>query len=606
MATCRTQDIDKNLFSPQNIRECERYVFAIQQRLDRAVATNNVKRIRHILDLLTKRSQAVKILAVYRIAKRNQGKHTAGTDGISIPKDDRQASEKMMIELLKSINIKSKPEKVKRVYIPKANGKKHPLGIPTLKDRINQEILRIALDPISEYYAHDNSFGFRPKRSCQDAINAIFIKFAPSNRQRYIVEGDIKGCFDNISHEHILETLQKWNVSSGIIGIISDMLKAKVFFKGEVYDSDNGTPQGGVISPMLANVALTALDNYVSEKYGKTYWDCKTSPMIRYADDFIISAKSKSDAKAIKADIRDFLNDEIGLTLSDEKTKITHIYKGFNFLGFNVRKYKKGHKQSSNPKDYKLLIKPRKEKINNMLKACSEVLSKNKTAPQVSIINQLNPKINGWGNYYKFVVSSKIFNSMDKAIWYKLLNWGKRRHTNKGVGWVVRRYFYGSGNRFSEKQNKKNYTIAKLSEIFSSQRFIKVRQGMRVFNREHNEYWEKRERLNAYDRLFSKKSRRLFDYQQGKCPLCKTQIKESDIVQGETHIHHLVPLSKGGSDRYSNLCLIHEHCHEELHKRFTLNQMYNIAEKYRLNYVNAFDEIMTKPSKEIIKVLNAG
>ena len=155
---------------------------------------------------MTKRSKAVKILAVYRITKRNQGKNTAGIDGISIPKGDKAKADKMAFELLDAIDIKSKPNAIKRVFIPKPNGKKRPLGIPTIKDRIIQEILRTALEPIVEYYSHDHSFGFRPKRSSHDAIALIFNKLALQNRPRYIVEGDIKGCFDNISHKHISET----------------------------------------------------------------------------------------------------------------------------------------------------------------------------------------------------------------------------------------------------------------------------------------------------------------------------------------------------------------------------------------------------------------
>ena len=205
MATCRTQE--ENIFSAENIRNCEQYVFSIQQRLDRAIAANNVKRIRHILDLLTKRSKAVKILATYRITIRNQGKYTAGVDGISIPKGNKALADKIKMELLESIDIKAKPNTIKRVFIPKGNGKKRPLGIPTIKDRINQEILRTALEPIVEYYSHDNSFGFRPKRSCHDAIELLFSKLSSKNRSRYIVEGDIKGCFDNISHTHITKTL---------------------------------------------------------------------------------------------------------------------------------------------------------------------------------------------------------------------------------------------------------------------------------------------------------------------------------------------------------------------------------------------------------------
>ena len=221
----RTQE--ENIFSAENIRNCERYVLSIQKRLDRAVATNNSKRIRHLTDLLTKKSRAVKALAVYRITTENSGKNTAGVDGISTP-EDKVERDNFRQRMLKEINITKKLDAIKRVYIPKANGKKRPLGIPTLSDRIIQEIIRIALDPIVEYHSNGNSYGFRPKRSCHDAIAHLFIALTKKGSKRYVIEGDIKECFDNISHEHILETLKGWNIQSKLIGIIKGMLKARL------------------------------------------------------------------------------------------------------------------------------------------------------------------------------------------------------------------------------------------------------------------------------------------------------------------------------------------------------------------------------------------
>jgi RNA-directed DNA polymerase len=587
MATCRP--IDNNTFSAENIRNCERYVFDMQQRLDRAVATNNVGRIRHILDILIHKSWAVKILAVYRITKTNQGKKTAGVDGVAIPKGDKGKADKMSMELLKSIDIKSKPKPIRREYIPKPNGKKRPLGIPTLKDRINQEILRTAIEPIVEYYSHDNSFGFRPKRSCHDAIETLHKKLSRKGSKRYIIEGDIKGCFDNISHNHIISTLKDWKTPSNIRNMIDRMLKAKIFHDGEVYESDKGTPQGGVISPLLANVALTTLDNFISDRFGYRHQYGYSSPMIRYADDFVIVCKSKSEAKDIKEKVSEHLMEHIGLTLSEEKTRITHITDGFNFLGFNIKKHKKLYNKISNDmKDYVLLITPQKDKIQNILSELSSIPKRHKTAPQGAIIHSLNPLIQGWGNYYKFVVSSHIFQRIDHILWFKLLKWGTRRHVNKGKGWVVKRYFNGKGSNFAMP---KGATLTRMYDIFSGKRFIKVRQGCRVYCKEDADYWEKREYLKAYDRLYSQTARRLFDTQRGKCPLCKSQIRETDIVQSDTHIHHMKPRAKGGTDRYSNLRLLHSQCHTELHSNLTSNQMNAIVDR-KLDYINAFNNII--------------
>ena len=258
-----------NVFGAENIRNCQEYVFSIQRRLDKAVADNDNKSIRETFDLLAKRSIAVKVLAIKRITSHNQGKYTAGVDGIAIPKDDGQLQNEMRLKLLDKIDIEKNPDPIKRVFIPKPNGKLRPLGVPTIQDQITQEILRIALEPIVEYHFNDSSYGFRPKRSCHDAQAAIYRKLVNPSFPRYILEGDLKGCFGNVNHEHIISTLLEWQVPDWTLKLITKILKSKIFHNGEVWDSDTGTPQGGVISPLLANVALTTLDNFCYDNFGR-------------------------------------------------------------------------------------------------------------------------------------------------------------------------------------------------------------------------------------------------------------------------------------------------------------------------------------------------
>ena len=589
METRRTDA--EHLFCAENIRNCERYVFSIQQRLDKAVATNNVRRIRHIFDLLTKRSFAVKVLAVYHITKRNKGKNTAGVDGIVIPKGDATEANRIAMRLLNAIDVKSKPNAIRRAFIPKTNGKKRPLGIPTLRDRINQEILRIALEPIVEYHSHDHSFGFRPKRSCQDAIELLHTKTARKTSPRYIVEGDIKGCFDNISHKHITKTLTTWRVPSQAVNVINSMLKAGIFHNGEVYDSETGTPQGGVISPLLANVALTALDDFIENNHSWKNNGHTTNPLVRYADDFVIVCKSKLDAVEIKQSIKNFLDKEIGLTLSDEKTRITHIYKAFDFLGFTIRKYPKyKNKPCVNPADYVLLIKPQKEKIQNVLRECHKVISENKTATQSAVVCLLNPKIVGWANYYRYVISSKIFKKIDYILWQSLLNWAKRRHPQKSMAWIIQKYYTrrNKGRTLYFRTKKENGTkLQEMQHAFSKKRFVKVKSGTRVYNADHAKYWEKREYLKSYYRLFVKWIRDLFEKQNGTCPYCKSQITEANVVNSEMHVHHMLPRTLGGTESYSNLRLLHSECHIDLHKRLSREEMAEIVKTQRLDYINA-------------------
>ena len=588
MKTRRTQEV--NTFNAENIRNCERYVFSIQQRLDRAVATNDVKRIRHIFDLLTKRSQSVKILAVYRITKRNKGKNTAGVDGVAIPKGDTQKANQIVMRLLNAIDIKAKPDLIRRVFIPKGNGKKRPLGIPTLRDRINQEILRIALEPIVEYHSHDHSWGFRSKRSCQDAIALLFNKLGNRYKPRYIVEGDIKGCFDNISHTHIVEKLNAWQVPNQITSLINSILKSGIFNEGYVYESETGTPQGGVISPLLANVALTTLDDFIETNYSWKKGGYTTNPLVRYADDFVIVCKSKTIAVEIKDALKDFLHTHIGLTLSEEKTKITHIYKGFNFLGFTIRKYKRyKNKPCVMPSDYVLLITPQKEKIQGILRECIGVMNTHKTVTQNSLIHLLNPKVIGWANYYRYVVSLQVFGNIDRFLWQKTLHWAKRRHPQKSITWIIRKYYSRQYKRrilhFTDKKAKRS--LGKMSNVFSKRRFIQVKKGKRIYNADHAEYWNKREYLNTRHRLYAKEIRVLFEKQNGLCPYCKSQITEENVINSEAHVHHMLPRTLGGTERYSNLRLLHNDCHVDLHKRLSRKEMAEIVKTQRLDYINA-------------------
>ena len=502
MITRRSPEVD--IFSAENIKNCERYVFSIQQRLDKAVATNNVKRIQHIFDLLTKRSQAVKILAVHRVSTLNQGKNTAGIDGIALPKGDKPKADAMKLRLLKEIDINTKPDNIRRVYIPKANGKKRPLGIPTIKDRINQEILRLAVEPVTEYHFHHNSFGFRPKRSCHDAIGLLFNKLANKYRPRYIVEGDIKGCFDNISHDHIVNTLKSWKVPNFATSLLKGFLKAKIFHNGEIFDNETGTPQGGIISPLLANVALTSLDDFIDKNHGWKTGENKVIPLVRYADDFVVVCKSKTIAVDIKHDIKEHLS-TIGLTLSDEKTKITHIYDGFDFLGFNIRKYKKILKKSNEPSDHILLIKPQRKNVDKILKECKEIFDRNKASKQVNLIHLLNPKLQGWANYYRFVVSSTTFGTIDKTTWNKTLNWAKRKHPGKTTKWLIRKYYSSrSRTRTSDfTDNENNIKLVRMSDIFSKKRFVIVKNKMRVYSANNADYWRNREYHNTLNNTFA-------------------------------------------------------------------------------------------------------
>lgn len=293
----------------RTIRKCHKYVCSIQRNLDRAVAENDKKKIRWLTyrkpkasvsaaNILTKKSRAVKTLAIHcvysckpvlRVTVENKGKHTAGIDGIKVVEgkgeEVKEYNKDLRGRLFKEAGINKKPSAIRRVHIKKPNGKLRPLGIPTLLDRVTQDMVKMAIEPITEYHASGNSYGFRPKRNGHDAIDHLFKKLARRRSHQWVIEGDIKGCFDNIAHDHILENLEEWNTPEYIRTTIERMLRARIFEQGTYIDPEKGTPQGGILSPMLANVALTTLDRHC-EQYSRY------NPIVRYADDFVSATRS--------------------------------------------------------------------------------------------------------------------------------------------------------------------------------------------------------------------------------------------------------------------------------------------------------------------------
>ena len=591
----------------QNIRKCQYYVRSMQRKLDKAVKDNDRRKIQWFTHLLTKRSKAVKILAINRVTKVNKGRYTPGVDGKRILKGHGQENvahnKAVRMELLHTVDITLKPLPISRTFIKKSNGKMRPLGIPTLRDRVIQDIVRTALEPITEYHFSDNSYGFRPKRSCHDAIQGLFNKLARRIRGEWVIEGDIEGCFDNISHEHILRTLQEWKTPECIRKVVGRMLKAKILSAGFVScetsastgglstqittsnfpenetltDPETGTPQGGILSPMLANVALTTLDNFC-EKNKK-----QSNPLVRYADDFVVTCSSEKEAVQYKVEIAGMLKETLGLTLSDEKTNVTNIHDGFNFLGFNFRKYRMKSPKHKNHTVGKLLITPQEEKVADHLWEVKQTLKQNKTARQDTIIRLLNPKLQGFALYYRFVVSQKTYDTIDSKVWYKLWRWALRRHPNKTRRWIRKKYFTTHGRkwRFKAEKGEETIIVSKIPIV----RYVKVKSGMRVHggDKETIEYWNKREYRNALSQIYSVKVEKLFRRQKGMCPYCGQPITKAAIEKGDIHMHHLIPRTpqaegvgwglQDGSEELKDLRLVHKECHTEAHSIMSREQM---------------------------------
>lgn len=403
----------------------QKVVQQLQARIVKATQAGKWNKVKALQHLLT-HSFSGKVLAVKRVTE-NEGRRTSGVDHQLWFTSERKVT---AIDELKHRGYKSLP--LKRVYIEKSNGKKRPLGIPTMKDRGMQALYLLALDPVAETVADHNSYGFRKGRSTADAIEQCFAVLAKRQGAYWILEADIKSCFDRIDHEWLMAHIPMDKV------ILQKWLKAGFIEEKTFHKTAAGTPQGGIISPTLANMTLDGLETGLKAEFCKKKRN-ELSPrvhVIRYADDYVITSRTKELLEQeVLPWVTTFLK-ERGLDLSTEKTKITHIDEGFNFLGQNIRKYKG-----------KLLIKPAKESIQSFLSKIRGLIKKHKQATAGELINYLNPIIRGWANYHRHVVSSKIFSKIDALIFRSLWRWCLRRHPNKGKRWIRKKYFGSIGDR---------------------------------------------------------------------------------------------------------------------------------------------------------------
>ena len=503
--SCAPADNQQSSWDSIDWLKCEQAIKKLQARIVKAQKEGRHGKVKALQWTLT-HSFFAKALAVRRVTS-NSGSKTAGIDLVTW-KTPNQA-----IGMLKRRGYQ--PQPLRRIHIKKSNGKLRPLGIPTMRDRAMQALYLMALEPVSETTADTRSYGFRKERCTMDAVQQCHNVLRKGYSPEWILEGDIKGCFDHISHEWLLNNIPMDKV------MLRKWLECGFVFNKQLFPTEEGTPQGGIISPTLANMTLDGLQKILADKYkrrtikGKQY-----SPMvnlIRYADDFIITSENREVLETeIKPLVIEFLA-ERGLSLSEEKTVITNIKDGFDFLGFNIRKFK-NH----------TLTKPSKPAQKRFLAKVRTTIKDNKTCKQESLIRLLNPMITGWGNYYRHGATRDAFHWADHQIYNALWQWAKRRHSKKGKRWIANKYWHvskGKGWHFASYFKKSNgkqdrLTLKNLSNIHFIQ-YTQIKGDANPFDPECDKYFDQRETQKMLVTLKGRSSLLyLWKKQDRKCPLC--------------------------------------------------------------------------------------
>lgn len=555
-----------NSWNDVNWTLVQKTVFRLQLRIYKSSKNNEIEKM-HKLQRLLLRSSYAKFLATRKITQDNVGKRTPGVDKriIKSPKDK--------YNLATNVKVDGKCSPISKKYIPKPDGRNRPLGIPTIEDRVKQELVYLAMLPQWEAQFEATSYGFRPGRSVVDAIENVWVGIV--KKPKWVLDADISKCFDSINHKYLIE---KCNTFTSIKRQIKSWLKAGILDGEEYTLPEMGTPQGGVISPLLSNIALHGLrerlDTYINSLGGHRPNNRQSLTYVRYADDFVLMHPDKETLIQLKSETEEFLK-PIGLELHPEKTRIVHTLEstpstsaGFTFLGFDVIqkpvriKQRATQRRKESKQTFFTLIRPSKEGIKTHKKKLRDIIRRYKGTTQERLIQELNPVIRGWALAKRTVISSDIFQSLDKYMYIHLWKWARKRHAKMSKFKLKDMYWHTIQSNnwvFGSKSNNEIKLRLQQHSKISIKRHAKVKGNASPFDG-NLIYWAQK---TGKSLLIPDYKARLIREQHGHCGICGDLFIPDDIIERD----HIIPKSLGGLNRRDNVHAVHRYCHQQKTKR---------------------------------------